>query len=127
MKQYFLNITLIALAAIFSACAPVYDDIFTNARISVTAGDNTTITDVQAQVKLTNLNSRQVTTVANFEGNTVTVELLRGAYQINIEGVAACLDSNGTIRHRQFRCQSDYAEFAAKDSNEISLNIIFLD
>lgn len=127
MKQYILSISLTVLALAFVACAPVEDDIFTSARISITAGDDTLITGVQAQVKLTNVNTRQVVTAADFEGNTLTVNLLRGAYQIDIEGVASCLGTDGSTRHRQFRCQSDYVELISGDTNDITLYTIFLD
>ncbi len=127
MKQFIFPISLFLLAFAFIACAPVEDDIFTTARITITTDGNTTITGVQAQVKLTNVNTRQVTTIADFEGSSITVELLRGAYQIDIEGVVACLNPDGTTRHRQFRCKSDYTEFVHDNMNETSLNIIFLD
>lgn len=112
---------------VITACAPVEDDIFTTARITVTAGDELIIIRVQAQVQLTNVNTRQVTTVADFEGSSAMVEVLRGAYQIGIEGVATCQASDGTTRMRQFRSQSDYAEFISKEQNDITLNMIFLD
>ena len=126
MKQIFLTI-LIALTVLFTACAPVEDDIFTTARITVTGEEDVTITSVQAQVKLTNVNTRQVTTVADFDGASATVELLRGAYQIDIEGVATCQSPGNSIRMRQFRCQSDYVEFISRDINEVTLKAIFLD
>lgn len=126
MKQIFLTI-LIALTVLFTACAPVEDDIFTTARITVTGEEDVTITRVQAQVKLTNVNTRQVTTVADFDGASATVELLRGAYQIDIEGVATCQSPGNSIRMRQFRCQSDYVEFISRDINEVTLKTIFLD
>ena len=112
---------------LFTACAPVEDDIFTTACITVTAEGNESITSVPAQVKLTNVNTRQVTTVADFNGTSVTVELLRGAYQIDIEGVATCQSPGNSIRMRQFRCQSDYEEFISRDINEVTLKTIFLD
>lgn len=123
-KILYISIMIWALAVI--SCAPVEDDIFTTAHIAVTAGDGSAITRVQAQVRLTNVNTRQVVTSSDFEGSSVAVELLRGAYQIDIEGVVTCLQSDGQTRARQFRCQSDYAEFIRDDSN-ITLNIIFLD
>lgn len=126
MKQIFLTI-LIALTVLFTACAPVEDEIFTTARITVTAEGEDSITSVQAQVKLTNVNTRQVTTVADFDGASATVELLRGAYQIDIEGVATCQSPGNSIRMRQFRCQSDYVEFISRDINEVTLKTIFLD
>ena len=123
-KILYISIMIWALAVI--SCAPVEDDIFTTAHIAVTVGDGSAITRVQAQVRLTNVNTRQVVTSSDFEGSSVAVELLRGAYQIDIEGVVTCLQSDGQTRARQFRCQSDYAEFIRDDSN-ITLNIIFLD
>ena len=127
MKLNTLTLLLIALTMLLTACAPVEDEIFTTARITVTAEGEDSITSVQAQVKLTNVNTRQVTTVADFDGASATVELLRGAYQIDIEGVATCQSSGNSIRMRQFRCQSDYVEFISRDINEVTLKTIFLD
>ncbi len=127
MKHYFQSIITIILVCAITACVPVEDDLFTTAHITVTAGNDLTITRVQGQVKLTNVNTRQVMTSADFVGASIAVELLRGAYQIDIEGVATCQSSNGTTRMRQFRCQSDYAEFIRKEQNDITLNMIFLD
>lgn len=126
MKQFFQFIIIVLTLAV-TACAPVEDDIFTTARITVATSEELVITRVQAQVKLTNVNTRQVTTSANFEGPGVTVELLRGAYQIDIEGVATCQSPNGATVMRQFRCQSDYAECISKEQNNVTLNMIFLD
>ncbi len=116
-----------ALAFAITACAPVEDDIFTIARISVTAGNNLDVTRVQAQVRLTNVNTRQTLASADFEGPNVTIEVLRGAYQIDIEGVATCQSNDGTASIHQFRCQCDYVEFIDKEQNDITLNMIFLD
>ena len=127
MKLNTLTLLLIALTMLLTACAPVEDEIFTTARITVTEEEDVTITSVQAQVKLTNVNTRQVTTVADFDGASATVELLRGAYQIDIEGVATCLSPDNVTRMRQFRCQSDYVEFISHDINEVTLKTIFLD
>ncbi len=127
MKQISQVIIIMILALAISSCAPVEDDIFATARITVAAGDDLTITRVQAQAKLTNVNTRQVLSSANFEGNGVTIELLRGAYQIDIEGVATCQMPDGGTRMHQFRCQCDYAEFISKEQNDITLNMIFLD
>ena len=127
MKLNILTLLLIALTMLLTACAPVEDEIFTTARITVTAEGEDSITNIQAQVKLTNVNTRQVTTVADFDGASATVELLRGAYQIDIEGVATCQSPGNSIRMRQFRCQSDYVEFISRDINEVTLKTIFLD
>ena len=127
MKHNIIFLISITFVMLLTACAPVEDDIFTTARITVTAEGDVSITSVQAQVKLTNVNTRQVTTVADFNGTSATVELLRGAYQIDIEGVATCLSPDNVTRMRQFRCQSDYEEFISRDINEVTLKTIFLD
>lgn len=128
MKQSIILFSLlIALAMSFTACAPVEDDIFTTARITVSGEGDVPITSVQAQAKLTNVNTRQVITTADFDGTSATVELLRGAYQIDIEGVATCPSGNSAVRMRQFRCQSDYVEFVQHGVNEVTLKTIFLD
>ena len=127
MKHNIIFLISITFVMLLTACAPVEDDIFTTACITVTAEGDVSITSVQAQVKLTNVNTRQVTTVADFNGTSAMVELLRGAYQIDIEGVATCLSPDNVTRMRQFRCQSDYEEFISRDINEVTLKIIFLD
>ena len=126
MRSIILYISIVMWALVVISCAPVEDDIFTNACVTVTTGEDMAITRVQGQVRLTNVNTRQVVTSSDFEGASVTVELLRGAYQIDIEGVVTCRQSDGQTRARQFRCQSGYAEFI-RDDTSISLNIIFLD
>ena len=127
MKHNIFFLLSITFVMLLTACAPVEDDIFTTARITVTAEGDVSITSVQAQVKLTNVNTRQVTTVVDFNGTSAMVELLRGAYQIDIEGVATCLSPDNVTRMRQFRCQSDYVEFICRDINEVTLKTIFLD
>ena len=72
MKQRLLYISLLLLALAVAACAPIEDDLFTTARITVAATDGTSITGVQAHVKLTNVNTRQVTTVADFNGTSLS-------------------------------------------------------
>lgn len=85
MKQFFQSIITIIMVCAIAACAPVEDDLFTTAHITVAAGDDLTITRVQGQVKLTNVNTRQVTTSADFGGASVTVELLRGASRLTLK------------------------------------------
>ena len=110
-----------------TACHQGANDLFATAVINLAVDEGITITQVQAQAELTNVNTRQVTTTANFDGAILRVELLRGAYQILIEGVATCQDASGNIRLRQFRAQTDYVELVGTGSNATRLNLIFLD
>lgn len=124
MKQ--LICCMMALV-LFSACHQEENTIFTTASITLVSNEAANIGRVQAQAQITNVNTRQTTTTAAFNGATLQVELLRGAYEILIEGVATYTDGNGTEHIRQFRAQTDYVELAAMDSNATTLNMIFLD
>lgn len=110
-----------------TACHQEHNDLFSTAVITLSSDDGVTITQVQAQAEITNVNTRQVVTTANFDGTTLRVELLRGAYAVLVEGVATCQDADGNKRLRQFRAQTDYVELASTDTNVTQLNIIFLD
>lgn len=110
-----------------TACHQEQNDLFSTAIITLSSNDNISISRVQAQAEITNVNTRQVVTTANFDGPTLQVELLRGAYAVLVEGVATCLDADGNKRLRQFRAQTDYVELASTDTNVAQLNIIFLD
>lgn len=127
MKQIRTFIILLFAALVLSSCHKEENDLFATAVITLGTTESLNISKVQAQAEITNVNTRQVTTTANFDGTTLRVELLRGAYSILIEGVATCNDANGTLRLRQFRAQTDYVELAGKESNATVLNIIFLD
>ena len=124
MKQ--LICCMMALV-LFSACHQEENTIFTTASITLVSNEVANIGRVQAQAQITNVNTRQATTTAAFNGATLQVELLRGAYEILIEGVATYTDANGTEHIRQFRAQTDYVELAAMDTNATTLNMIFLD
>ena len=127
MKQITTYIILMLGFLSMTACHQEENDLFATAVINLAVDEGITITQVQAQAELTNVNTRQVTTTANFDGAVLRVELLRGAYQVLIEGVATCQDATGNIRFRQFRAQTDYVELAGTGSNATSLNLIFLD
>lgn len=127
MKHLTTYIAAFALTLLFASCHKQEDDLFATAVITLETTEQTTITQVQAQAELTNMNTRQVTTTANFEGMQLSVELLRGPYQVNIEGVATCQDGNGQTRYRQFRAQANFVEFYQSGANAATLTLIFLD
>lgn len=91
-----------------------------------TAEEGTTVERVQGMVQLTNLNTRQVTTTAEFDGNIARVSLLRGVYSVLVEGSMQYKDAHGATGVRQFRATSDYLEFASKSLNVATLNIVWM-
>ena len=120
-------ICYMAAILLLVACHKEENDIFATASITLECSQQINVSRVQAQAKITNVNTRQTTTSAAFSGATLNVELLRGAYEILIEGVMTYTDAAGTEHIRQFRAQTDYVELAGYDTNNAKLNIIFLD
>lgn len=121
-----LMICVALLGMVLTSCHQDEDDLFTTAAITLAAEQGTTVERVQGTVQLTNLNTRQVTTTAEFDGNIVRVTLLRGAYSVLVEGSMQYKDANGETSVRQFRATSDYLEFASKSLNVATLNIVWM-
>jgi hypothetical protein len=127
MRHLIATILFLLSVVILTSCHQEENDVFATALVTVSAGEETIISQVQAQARLTNVNTRQVSSSADFNGATLQVELLRGAYQINIEGVVTYQDAAGIVRMRQFRAQTDYVELQQKGVNATTLTVIFLD
>ena len=121
-----LMIGVALLGMLLASCHQDEDDLFATAAITLAAGEGTTVERVQGTVQLTNLNTRQVTTTAEFDGNIARVTLLRGAYSVLVEGSMQYKDANGETSVRQFRATSDYLEFASKSLNVATLNIVWM-
>ena len=121
-----LMICVALLGMVLTSCHKDEDDLFTTAAITLAAGEGTTVERVQGTVQLTNLNTRQVTTTAEFDGNIARVTLLRGAYSVLVEGSMQYKDANCETSVRQFRATSDYLEFASKSLNVATLNIVWM-
>ena len=126
MKKLLILLTM-SLTLALTACHQDNDDYMTQATIYLDGGDTLTINRVQAMAQITNLNSRHVVSTADFDGPKVQVELLRGAYQINVDGILNYNDPNGVQHIRSFRAISDYVELAGRGACQAKLNIIFLD
>ena len=121
-----LMICVALLGMVLTSCHQDEDDLFTTAAITLAAEQGTTVERVQGTVQLTNLNTRQVITTAEFDGNIARVTLLRGAYSVLVEGSMQYKDANGETSVRQFRATSDYLEFASKSLNVATLNIVWM-
>lgn len=121
-----LMICVALLGMVLTSCHQDEDDLFTTAAITLAAEQGTTVERVQGTVQLTNLNTRQVTTTAEFDGNIARVTLLRGVYSVLVEGSMQYKDANGETSVRQFRATSDYLEFASKSLNVATLNIVWM-
>ncbi|MGP1480424.1 MAG: hypothetical protein ACTTJL_01820 [Hoylesella enoeca] len=110
-----------------SACHEEHEDYFAEAAVTVNAGDTVTVDRVQATAVLTNLNTREVTTSSDFNGQTLHLSLLRGAYIVSIEGLIKYTNAARTVYTRRFRAYTDYAEMAQTKGNSLVLNVIWID
>lgn len=126
MKNLFYTICFAVVIAV-TACHEDNEEYFAEADITVNAGDTLTVDRVQATAVLTNLNTRQVTTSADFNGQTLRISLLRGAYMVSIEGLIQYKDVTQTVHTRRFRAYTDYAEMAQTSGNQLVLNLIWMD
>lgn len=121
-----LIIGLAATTLLLSACHQEEDDLFTTAVLTLEASDGITVERVQGTVTLTNLNTRQVVTAADFSGHVAQIQVLRGAYTILVEGSAQCRDTSGATSVRKFRCSADYLALEKENTNTATLSMIWL-
>lgn len=126
MKKLF-SILICCMTLALTACHQDNDDYMTLATIQLDGGEGVTIERVQAMAHITNLNTKHVVSTADFTGAQVRIELLRGAYQVSIEGVLSYTDHTGNKRIRSFRAVSDYVELVGTDTSKATINIIYLD
>ena len=95
--------------------------------IAINGGDTLRIDRVQATATIRNLNTKQAITSTNFNGNTLQQQLLRGAYQVSVDGSIQYTNQKQQTRIRSFRSQTDFIAFG--DSNDYTLEMkpIFTD
>ena len=117
---------LLLAGLILCACHKDEDNLFADAVITL-SGENMTIQRVQGTVTLTNLNSRQVVTSAEFNSDKAYLQLLRGSYSVLIEGTVQYRDTAGQLLVKQFRASTDYAGFEKESGNELTLDIILME
>ena len=82
---------------------------------------------IQAIASIRNLNTKQVITSADFNGNTLKQQLLRGAYQVSVDGSIRYTNQNKQTRIRSFRSQTDFISFGNSENYTLVMKPIFLD
>ncbi|MBR1467362.1 MAG: hypothetical protein IJ606_01890 [Bacteroidaceae bacterium] len=125
--RWLLILLVSCMAVTVCGCHQDNDEYMTVATVRLDGGEGVRIERVQAMAHFTNLNSRHVTSTANFDGAEVQVVLLRGAYQVLVEGVLSYVDADGKRMVRSFRAVSDYVELAGIGTSQAKMDIILLD
>ena len=126
IKKYFF-FYLFALLPLLVACHEDEDDIFATAVITLLTDEGLTIERVQGTARITNLNSKQVTTTSDFNGSALHLSLMRSSYSIDLEGLVRYHDQQGQVYTKHMRAHTDYVALNQKDYNETTLDIIFLE
>ena len=95
--------------------------------IVINGDDSLQIDRIQATASIRNLNTKQVITSADFNGNTLKQQLLRGAYQVSVDGSIRYTNQNKQTRIRSFRSQTDFISFGNSENYTLVMKPIFLD
>ena len=118
-----LSITLLALLTlILSGCKGEHEELFTEATIEMDLTD-LNVQEIQGTAKLRNINSLQEYTSAQQQGGIYHFLVLRGAYQIIIEGRIKHIDEDGETQIKNFICYTDYADFCHENGNHVKLKV----
>ncbi len=118
-----LPITLLALLLlVLSGCRKDHEELFTEATIEIDLTD-LNIQEMQGTAKLRNINTLQEYTSAQEQGGVYHFQVLRGAYQITIEGRIKYMDEDEETHIKNFICYTDYADFSHESGNHVKLKI----
>lgn len=118
-------LALLLAAVTLASCHDDYDDLTTTAVFTLEPPEGYTIGRVQGQLTATYLSTRQNYISSDFDGAQLSIELMRGAYSISVEGTAELTDSRGVKTIRSFRASSSYAEMLSHPSM-ISLEMLLM-
>lgn len=109
MKKTIRTILALLLLSL-AACNNDKEELFTSATINLEAADSIKIQKIQGTVKAININTRQIITSSQFDNLSSSMKLLRGAYQITINGYVIYLDNKGIQYTHAFIAYTDYCE-----------------
>lgn len=128
MIHTFKYIIMCALAVVATACHSDYDDYTTSGEIALSLPVEGEIEIIQYSVQMMNLNSRSSVTFADKTSGIIpVVNILRGAYSINIEGVVRFRGASHVLQTHQFRALSEFVPFVSSGGNRVELEMILMD
>lgn len=125
MKQlsYIFIVILFLLSA--GSCQQENDDYYTQAFITLQVPDTITPLKIQGTVILKNLSNGRIYATSDFKSNTVSIELLRGAYMLDAEGTLLCRMPDGKEEVKYYRTSKNYIEIV-EHPVKIDTEIIFM-
>ena len=125
MKKTLL-LTLTAALLLLSCSSEEHEDYFTEAEIQLVMPAGINPVQIQGTLTLQNLNTMSSVSTAEMEGNNFRLNLLRGAYKADVEGMIKYTDENGYTLIRHFRAHSDYVPLAEMPVSKTELPITLM-
>lgn len=115
------------MAVLATSCHKDYDNYTTCGEIELTLPTSGNVEIIQYSVSMTNLNSRDIYTLAGKTQRVITIDdLLLGAYSINVEGIVSYQDDNDEMQMKHFRAQSEFVPFVDVN-NKVTLEMVLMD
>ncbi|MBQ7420148.1 MAG: hypothetical protein IJV17_05335 [Prevotella sp.] len=125
MNKGLLYIALLMIA-LLASCHQEQDDYFTEARLTLLMPDNITVEQIQGTMTLQSLNTTLSQSTADMEGTGFRMQVLRGAYKVDVEGMIQYTDQDGQSRVSHYRAHADYVPFADTPISTAELSITLL-
>lgn len=126
MKKLLYMMVVGVMLMSLTACHADEDQLFTTAAITLTGSDTIYVDRIQGTITLTNLNTKERVTTADFDGCTATVNLLRGVYQVSVDGQVRYCDGKGITHVDNFRASQDQVSIVNGSMVMVELPIILM-
>jgi len=118
---------LLVGALTISGCHQEQTDYYTTARLTLVVPDTVSVSQIQGTMTLQSLNTTLSQSVSTIHDGSFEMQVLRGAYKVDIVGMIKYITPNGGVQTRHYRAHSDYTPFADMPLSTASLPVIFLD
>lgn len=127
MKRIIPLIALLIGAFAITSCHKEQTDYYTTAQLSLVVPDTINVRQIQGTMTLQSLNTTLSKSTSNISNCSFTMQVLRGAYKVDVVGMLQYTTANGKLQTRHYRAHSDYTPFADMPLSSSSLPIILLD
>ena len=127
MKKKIQLYVLALWTILMMSCHQEQTDYYTIARLTLDVPDSINVNQIQGTMTLQSLNTTLSQSTSNMQGYSLELNVLRGAYKVDVVGMIQYTNSNGEMLTRHYRAHSDYTPFADTSLSTAKLPIILLD
>ena len=127
MKKKIQLYVLALWTILMMSCHQEQTDYYTIARLTLDVPDSINVNQIQGTMTLQSLNTTLSQSTSNMQGYSLELNVLRGAYKVDVVGMIQYTNSNGEMLTRHYRSHSDYTPFADTSLSTAELPIILLD